>query len=133
MEEISWGEKVLVSPKYSTSTTGLPPWSTTLNGQDSMSFLTIGSSNRLPIRRLQCPLESTFLGTAISGQTNILLNIENSVLWVHGSLILSGLANKALLVGKGDKRRCGVASLFIGNWIENFVRISILTAIIGVI
>lgn len=52
MEEISWGEKVLVSLRYSTWTTGLPPWSMTLNGQDSTSFLTMGSSKRRPIRRL---------------------------------------------------------------------------------
>jgi hypothetical protein len=44
IEEISWGEKVLVSPRYSTSTTGFPPWSTTLKGHDSISFFTMGSS-----------------------------------------------------------------------------------------
>jgi hypothetical protein len=52
MEEISWGEKTLVSLRYSTWTTGLPPWSMTLKGQDSTSFLTMGSSKRRPIRRL---------------------------------------------------------------------------------
>lgn len=53
IEEISWGEKVLVSFRYSTSTTGWfsPRW-TTLKGQDSTSFLTMGSSKRRPIRRL---------------------------------------------------------------------------------
>lgn len=52
MEEISWGVKVLFSPRYSTSTAGEVPWSTTLKGQDSTSFLTMGSSKRRPIRRL---------------------------------------------------------------------------------
>jgi hypothetical protein len=53
MAEISWGEKEEVLPRYSTSTLGLPlPSSTTLKGHDSMSFLTVGSSKRRPIRRL---------------------------------------------------------------------------------
>jgi len=52
MEEISWGEKILSSPRYSTSTIGLPSWSMTLNGHDSISFLTVGSSNLRPINRL---------------------------------------------------------------------------------
>lgn len=52
IDEISWGEKVLVSFKYSTCTTGFPPWSTTLNGHVSMSFFTVGSSNLRPISRL---------------------------------------------------------------------------------
>lgn len=50
--EISWGENVLVSPRYSTWTTGLVPCSTTLNGHDSISFLTMGSLKGRPIRRL---------------------------------------------------------------------------------
>lgn len=52
MAEISCGEKTLFSPKYSTCTFGLLSSSMTLNGHDSMSFLTVGSSNLLPIRRL---------------------------------------------------------------------------------
>jgi len=53
MDDISCGEKVLVCFKYSTCTTGLPPWSTTLKGHDSISFLTVGSSNLRPMRRLE--------------------------------------------------------------------------------
>jgi len=53
MEEISWAENCLVSPRYSTSILGLPLSSTILKGQDSMSFLTVGSSKRRPIRRLR--------------------------------------------------------------------------------
>jgi hypothetical protein len=33
MEEISWGENCLVSPRYSASTNGDPSLSTTVNGQ----------------------------------------------------------------------------------------------------
>ena len=51
--EISCGENVLFSPRYSTSTFGLLSSSVTLNGHDSMSFLTVGSSNLRPMRRLQ--------------------------------------------------------------------------------
>lgn len=52
MAEISCGENTLVSPKYSTCTFGLLSSSMTLNGHDSMSFFTVGSSNLRPIRRL---------------------------------------------------------------------------------
>ena len=52
MDEISCGEKVLVSFKYWTWTKGLPPWSTTLNGHDSTSFLVCGSSDLRPMSRL---------------------------------------------------------------------------------
>lgn len=52
MAEISCGEKTLVSPKYSTCTFGLLSSSVTLKGHDSMSFFTVGSSNRRPMRRL---------------------------------------------------------------------------------
>jgi hypothetical protein len=44
---------VWVLPRYWTSTLGLPLSSTTLKGHDSMSFLTVGSSKRRPIRRLE--------------------------------------------------------------------------------
>ena len=52
MAEISCGEKTFVSPRYWTCTFGLLSSSVTLNGHDSISFLTVGSSNLLPIRRL---------------------------------------------------------------------------------
>lgn len=53
MAEISWAEKVLVSPRYSTEILGLPLSSTILKGQDSISFLTVASSKRRPMRRLE--------------------------------------------------------------------------------
>lgn len=57
MAEISWGENCLVSPRYSTSTLGFPLSSTTLKGQDSISFFTVGSSKRRPINRLESLLD----------------------------------------------------------------------------
>ena len=59
IDEISCGENVLVSFRYSTCTIGFPPWSTTLKGHDSISFFTVGSSNRRPIRRLRKGLAIT--------------------------------------------------------------------------
>ena len=54
MAEISWGVNDLVSPRYSTSTLGLSlPSSMTLKGQASRSFLTMGSLNGRPMRRLE--------------------------------------------------------------------------------
>lgn len=114
MEEISCGEKVLVSPRYSTSTKGLPPWSTTLKGQDSMSFLTTGSSNLRPIRRLEGPLGHPTHDTGNPTSFN-LLDIEDSVLRVHSSLVLGGLTDQTLLVGERDERRGGVATLLVRN------------------
>ena len=57
MAEISWAEKDFVSPRYWTSILGLPPSSITLKGHDSISFLTVGSSKRRPMRRLKPPSE----------------------------------------------------------------------------
>lgn len=44
-----------------------------------------------------------------------LLDIKDGVLRVHRSLVLRGLTNQALLVGKGDKRGGSVATLLVGN------------------
>lgn len=49
------------------------------------------------------------------GRINVLLDVKNSVLRIHGSLILSSLTNEALLVGKRDIRRRGEVSLLIGD------------------
>lgn len=49
---------------------------------------------------------------------DVLLDIEDSVLRVHGSLVLRGLANQTLLVGEGDERRGGVATLLVGDYID---------------
>ena len=53
MAEISWGENCLVSPRYSTWTMGESPAGTILKGHDWMSFLTVSSSKRRPMRRLE--------------------------------------------------------------------------------
>lgn len=42
------------------------------------------------------------------------LDIEDGVLWVHGSLVLRGLSDETLLGGEGDERRGGEASLLVG-------------------
>ena len=110
--EISWGEKVFVSPRYSTSTIGLPSWSTTLNGHDSISFLTVGSSNRRPIKRL-CRYEH--LLTHMWQMMRNLLDVKNSIFWVHSGLVFRGFTNQTLLVGEGDEWRGGEATLLIGN------------------
>lgn len=44
-----------------------------------------------------------------------LLDIEDSVLGVHGRLIFRRLANQTLLVGERHERGSCVATLFIGN------------------
>ena len=68
IDEISCGEKVFRSPRYSTSTMGLPSWSTMVKGHDSMSFLTVGSSKRRPISRL-CPPSASGAARARARQT----------------------------------------------------------------
>lgn len=44
-----------------------------------------------------------------------ILDIEDGVLGVHGSLVLGGLTDKTLLVGERDEGRGGEASLLVGN------------------
>lgn len=113
MEEISWGEKDFVSPRYSTSTLGEPlPSSMTLKGQVSVSFLTVGSSKRRPMRRLGRSARGLpGLGDA-AGHS---LDIEDGVGRVHGSLVLGSLTNQALLVSEADEGRGGEGSLLVGN------------------
>jgi hypothetical protein len=43
------------------------------------------------------------------------LDIEDGVLWVHGSLVLGRLTNQTLLAGEGDERGSGEATLLVGN------------------
>lgn len=44
-----------------------------------------------------------------------LLGIENSVLGVHGSVVLGSLTNQTLLVGEGNERRGSERTLLVGN------------------
>lgn len=120
MAEISWAEKVLVSPRYSTWILGWPLSSTTLKGQDSMSFLTVGSSKRRPIRRLDAALTDGTDGFAAAAERQPpkrqdSLGIEDGVAGVHGSIVLSGLTDQTLLVGEGDERGGGERTLLVGN------------------
>jgi hypothetical protein len=113
MAEISWGEKVFSSPRYSTWTLGLPLSSTTLKGQDSMSFLTVGSSNLRPMRRLEGLSEVVH---ACASRFPNSLDIEDGVDGVHGSLVLGGLTDQTLLSGEGNERRGGEGTLVVGDW-----------------
>ena len=113
MAEISWGEKVFCSPRYSTWTLGLPSSSTTLKGQDSMSFLTVGSSNLRPMRRLK-RLSDVVLVCASCVPNS--LDIEDGVDGVHGSLVLGGLTDQTLLSSEGNERRGGEGTLVVGDW-----------------
>ena len=100
IEEISWGEKVFVSFKYSTCTTGLPPWSTTLKGHDTISFFTVGSSNLLPINRLESVSPLVVVKVLACALIGDVLDVEYGVRRVHGGLILSRLADQPLFVRK---------------------------------
>jgi hypothetical protein len=105
----------LFSPRYSTSTIGLPSWSMTLNGHDSISFFTVGSSNRRPINRLQPRISTNPQRREKSKNDKDLLDIEDGVSWVHGSLVLCGFTDQTLLVGERDEARSGKTSLLVGN------------------
>jgi hypothetical protein len=43
------------------------------------------------------------------------LDIKDGVSWVHGSLVLCGFTDQTLLVGEGDERWGGKATLLVGN------------------
>lgn len=60
-----------------------------------------------------------------------LLDIEDSVGWVHGRLVLCGLADQSFLIGERNERRGGETTLFVGNWtpldlahVQFFVRLT---------
>lgn len=86
-----------------------------------MSFLTTGSSNLRPIRRLEGPLGHPTHDTGNPTSFN-LLDIEDSVLRVHSSLVLGGLTDQTLLVGERDERRGGVATLLVRNCAQKKIR-----------
>lgn len=46
------------------------------------------------------------------------LDVEDGVLGVHGSLVLSGLTDETLLVGERDKGGGSVTTLVVGDWIS---------------
>jgi hypothetical protein len=48
---------------------GLPPWSVTLNGHDLISLVTVSSSNRRPIKRLEM---SALLLPSGTGKTHLM-------------------------------------------------------------
>jgi hypothetical protein len=54
------------------------------------------------------------------------LDIEDSVLRVHGSLVLGRLADETLLTGERDERGSGEATLLVGNcrhiWLDGGFR-----------
>ena len=53
------------------------------------------------------------------GYWESLLDVEDGVGGVHGSVVLRGLTNQALLVGKGDKGGGSVATLLVGNLMKS--------------
>lgn len=103
MDEISCGENVFVSLRYSTCTIGFPPWSTTLNGHDSTSFLTVGSSNLRPMRRLNGQLWIRQILIEFPISYRYILDIKNGIGRVHRSLVLCRFPDQALLVGERDE------------------------------
>jgi len=54
---------------------------------------------------------SNFLAESNGG----LLDIEDGVLRVHGSLVLGGLTNQTLLIVEGDEGGSGEATLLVGD------------------
>jgi hypothetical protein len=51
----------------------------------------------------------------IETTTDKTLSIENGVLGVHGSLVLSSITDKTFLVRESDVRRSGTVTLLVGN------------------
>lgn len=51
----------------------------------------------------------------VRGSCRCSLDIEDGVLGVHGSLVLSGLTDQTLLSSEGNERRSGEATLLVGN------------------
>jgi hypothetical protein len=91
----------------------------TLNGHDWMSFFTVSSSNRRPINRLQWSAFGDCRGDVGCARNS--LDVEDSVLGVHGGLVLRRLADQTLLAGEGDERRGCEATLLVGDCKEKLL------------
>lgn len=52
---------------------------------------------------------------AWNGASENILDIEDGVAGVHGSLVLGGLTDQPLLLVEGNERRGGEATLLVGN------------------
>jgi hypothetical protein len=50
------------------------------------------------------------------GSARHILDIEDCVLWVHGSLVLGRLADETLLAREGHERGGGKATLLVGDY-----------------
>lgn len=101
----------LVSPRYSTWTTGLPPWLMTLKGKCFISDCTSASSNLRPIRRLA----SNTLHMLQSNSKCNMQRIHARIVRVQSYLVLRSIANETLWIGKCDIWGCCTISLIISN------------------
>ena len=81
-----------------------------------MSFLTVGSSNLRPIKRLRSVRECGHWCHVLFGED--VLDVEDGVRGVHGGLVLGRLADEALLGGEGNEGWGGEASLLVGDCVR---------------
>lgn len=76
----------------------------------------MGSSKARPIKRLL--RRKKIVRPHVCNYSHHLpnsLDVKDSVLGVHGSLVLSGLTDETLLVGERDKGGGSVATLVVGD------------------
>lgn len=81
-----------------------------------MSFFTVGSSNLRPINRLQDAVSNGVVrpqSRAVLKENG--LDVKDGVSWIHSGLVLCGLTDETLLIGKRDEGRCGEATLLVGD------------------
>jgi len=51
----------------------------------------------------------------IETSTDEALSVEDSICWVHGDLVLSGISDQTLGVGESDVGWCGSVTLVVGD------------------
>ena len=71
------------------------------------------TSDKTPVVLLDSDLRE--LVKSHCDRLNHLLDVEDSVAWVHGSLVLGRLTDQTLLVGEGNERWSGERTLLVGN------------------
>ena len=73
------------------------------------------ATDQTPVVKLIVSKERPNVPAEMAGFVLDLLGIEDGVLGVHGSIVLSSLTNQTLLLSEGDERRGGERTLLVGD------------------
>jgi hypothetical protein len=75
----------------------------------------VAATDQTPVVKLIVSKERPSVPAEMAGFSLDLLGIEDGVLGVHGSIVLSSLTDQTLLISEGDERRGGERTLLVGD------------------